>query len=131
MRLFFILFIVFYSASSFSAGFGFLDYASGFFNSIWLFFTVDVPNFILNIFLYILEYAILLKINSLIFFTEFAFSLSVSFLDSINLVDILNSSISQLDSDILQTLVDVRFFDGVQLIIEAFVARFILDMMGW
>jgi hypothetical protein len=132
MRIIFLLFIMFCSFDVFaSTGFSFVDSISQFFGAIWNFFTISIPNFITNAFVYILKYIILAKINSIIFFTDVSYSIAVSFLQSVNLTDILNTAFASLDSDLVQTLIDIRFFDGAQLIIEAFVARYILNMMGW
>lgn len=129
MRILFIVFILFFSSASFAGGF--TDSISSFFMSIWEYLTVDIPLFFQSLFVYILKYIVLAKIDSLIWFTEFAYSIAVSFIDNMNMTDVIQSSLGQLDSDIVQTLIDVRFFDCFQLIVEAFVARYILDFMKW
>jgi hypothetical protein len=132
MRIIFLLFIMFCSFDVFaSTGFSFVDSISQFFGAIWNFLTISIPNFITNAFIYILKYLILAELSSMIFFTDVAYSVAVSFLQAVNLTDVLNVAFSSLDSDLAQTLIDIRFFDGAQLIIEAFVARYILNMMGW
>jgi hypothetical protein len=132
MKIFLILIIILFSFDVHaSSAIPFVDSISNFFSSIWNFLVITLPNFIQNLFAYILKYIILSKISSLIFFTDIAYSVASTFLQNISLTDILNSTFSSLDSDLVQTLIDIRFFDSAQLIIEAFVARFILNMLGW
>jgi hypothetical protein len=129
MKILFILFVLLFSASSFAGGF--TDSVSSFFMSIWEYFTVDIPLFLKTFLIWLLEYIILAKINSMIFFSQVAYSIASTFIDNLSLVSVIQSSIGQLDSDIVQTLIDVRFFDAFTLIMEAFVARYILDFMKW
>jgi hypothetical protein len=130
MRYFIVVFLMFPSFVM-AGDFAFIDVIGSIWESIWIFISVDIPAFIERVTAYIIKFIVLLKFNMLIHSTEFAYSIAVEVLESLNMTQIVNQSIGRLDSDIVQTLADIRFFDAVQLIIEAFVTRFILDMMGW
>jgi hypothetical protein len=133
MRIILVLLFLFCSFDAFASTtpFTFIDSITEFFFAIWNFLTITLPAFVMNLFAYILKYILLSKLETLIFFTEFSYTIALSFLESVNLTEVLNTAFSSLDSDLAQTLIDIRFFDGAQLIIEAFVARYILNMMGW
>jgi len=126
-----ILFTVFFSSSVFAADFDFIAIIGSIFESIWIFISVDIPNFFNRLLAYIIKYTVLLKFNTLIHTTEFAYSIATDILQTLNLTQIINASIGRLDSDLVQTLINIRFFDAAQLIIEACLTRFILNMMGW
>jgi hypothetical protein len=129
MRILFIIFVLVFSSSSFAVGF--TDSVGGFFEAIWQYLILDIPDFIKNFMVWCLEYILLAKITTMIFMSQIAYTVAISFIENLTLVDVIESSIGQLDSDIVQTLIDVRFFDCFTLIVEAFVARYVLDMMKW
>lgn len=130
MRYFILLALVF-SPTVFAADFEFISTIGSIFESIWVFISVDIPAFFGRVFAYIIKYVVLLKFTTLIHTTEFAYSIAIEVMQSLNITQLINSSIGRLDSDIVQTLIDIRFFDSAQLVIEALLTRFILDMMGW
>jgi hypothetical protein len=129
MRILFIIFVLVFSSSSFAVGF--TDSVGGFFNSIWDYLTLDIPAFIKTFLVWCLQYILLAKVTAMLFMSQIAYTVASTFIDNLTLVDVIQSSIGQLDSDIVQTLIDVRFFDAFTLIMEAFVARYVLDMMKW
>jgi hypothetical protein len=129
MKILFIFFALFFSSSSFAAGF--TDSVGLFFAEFWEYLTLDIPEFIKVFLTWCLEYILLAKITTMIFMTQIAYTVAVTFIDNLTLVDVIQSSIGKLDSDIIQTLIDVKFFDCFTLITEAFVARYILNMMKW
>ncbi|WP_042149489.1 MULTISPECIES: hypothetical protein [unclassified Pseudoalteromonas] len=128
---YFIIFTLFFSSSVFAADFDFIATIGSIFESIWIFISEDIPYFFERLLAYIIKYTVLLKFNTLIHTTEFAYSIATDILQTLNLTQIINSSIGRLDSDLVQTLINIRFFDAAQLIIEACLTRFILNMMGW
>ena len=129
MRILFFVFVMLFSTSAFAGGF--IDSVSSFFSSTWEYLTLDIPLFMKNFLTWLLQYIILAKVTSMIFFSQLAYTVASTFIDNLSLVTVIQSSIGQLDSDIVQTLVDVRFFDAFTLIMEAFVTRYILDFMKW
>jgi len=129
MRILFIIFVLLFSSSSFAGGF--TDSVASFFGSMWEYLTIDIPLFLKNFLTWLLQYIILAKVTSMIFFSQFAYTIASTFIDNLSLVDVIQTSIGSLDSDIVQTLIDVRFFDAFTLIMEAFVTRYILDFMKW
>jgi hypothetical protein len=129
MRIIFIVFVLLFSSSSFAGGF--TDSISSFFMSIWEYLTLDIPVFIKTFLNWALQYILLAKLTSMLFMSQLAYTLASSFIENLSLVEVVQASIGSLDSDIVQTLIDVRFIDGFTLIMEAFVTRYILDMMKW
>jgi len=126
-----ILITLVFTPSVFAGDFDFIASVGSIFESIWTFISVDIPHFFERLLAYIIKYVVLLKFNTLIHTTEFAYSIATEVLNTLNITQVINSSIGRLDSDIAQTLIDVRFFDGAQLIIEACLTRYILNMVGW
>jgi len=126
-----ILLSVFFVPSAFAADFALFTAIGEIMESIWVFFTVDIPHFINRLFVYLVKFFVFLKFNALIASTEFAYSVAKLMLEQLTLSDVINNSIGNLNSDIVQTLIDVNFFSGAQLIIEAFVTRYVLDILGW
>jgi len=129
MRILFIIFVLLFSSSSFAGGF--TDSVASFFVSMWEYLTLDIPLFLKNFLTWLLQYIMLAKLTSMIFFSQLAYTVASTFIDNLSLVDVIQTSIGSLDSDIVQTLIDVRFFDAFTLIMEAFVTRYILDFMKW
>ena len=100
--------------------------ASNFIEDIWSFFDDDVPNFFKRALIYILEKITLFKISAQIEAMKLAWSVSKSVMESFQIGSKLASAASALPQDVKGALVDMRLFDGLNIIIQAFIARYVL-----
>ncbi|WP_064435452.1 DUF2523 family protein [Pseudoalteromonas neustonica] len=108
---------------------GFAQNAGDFFTDIWTFFDNDVPNFFQRALNYIIEKIVLFKINAQIESLKFAWSVAKSILDNFQVASKIASAASALPQDVKAALVDMRLFDGVNIIIQALVARYVLRFL--
>ena len=102
------------------------DVASNFIEDIWSFFDDDLPDFFKRALVYILEKITLFKISAQIEAMKLAWSVSKSVIESFQIGSKLASAASALPQDVKGALVDMRLFDGLNIIIQAFIARYIL-----
>jgi hypothetical protein len=127
IRFIFVLFVLLFSSSSF-AGVGITDFfgeVSAFFESIWYFITTTIPSVINSFFVWVYSYALYLYFSFLFAGIEFSHSVALTFLDMININEVVNTAAGALPSDMKQAAIDMRFFDALTLIVEAAITRFV------
>jgi hypothetical protein len=128
MKYLFLVFVLLFSSFSFASGtqsIGFFDGIFKFFYDLFYFFTDVVPSVITQFFVYLSTYVLYIKFVLLKASLEFAHSVALGFLDLADVTGVINSAISSLPSDLQQVAADIRFFDGLTLIVEAFITRFV------
>ena len=108
-----------------------LEYIAGSFNEIVFFFTTSVPDMISRMFVYGIEYAVLLKINTSLWFAQFAFGIAQQIMADLGLPALIVSSLSGLPADLQWVLGGLRFADSLNFILDALTARFVMNFMGW
>ena len=106
----------------------FFEIVLGYFNSFYDFIFSDIPAAIDRFFVWLLSYYVYLKLYSMYRFIVFYHDVALSLIDTLDLTNVVNSSISALPSDIRQTLIDCRVFDALSLLIEAFITRIVFSM---
>lgn len=107
---------------------GFFETSLGYFDSFWNFIFYDTPSMITRFFAWLETYIIYLKIYTLVSSLQFAHQVALNFIEQMNITSVVNVATAALPNDVRQTLIDVRFFDGLSLIIEAFITRLIFSM---
>ena len=129
--LLFLLMCVFMLFPSFACA-GMIDGISGFFSSLlgyvesfWAFLTVGIPTIIGDFFVWLSSYLLYLKFTFLLSGLEFAHSVSTTFLEMINISDAINVAIDALPQDFKQIAIDIRFFDALTLVIEAWITKMV------
>ena len=112
--------------SALSGAQGAATVASNFLSDFWDFFDNDVPNFFQRSLTYITEKIILFKINAQIEAMKLAWSISKNILESFQVGSKIASAATALPRDVQAAIVDMRLFDGLNVIIQAFVARYVM-----
>lgn len=103
--------------------------AGNFLSDFWDFFDNDVPNFFQRAVSYITEKIILFKINAQIEAMKLAWSISKNILESFQVGSKIASAATALPRDVQAAIVDMRLFDGLNVIIQAFVARYVMRFL--
>ena len=127
-RVLFLLFMLSLPGFGFAAGDGGTGFFSGvmdFFGGIWSFIWVTIPATINQFFVWLFTYALYLKFYFIKSSLEFSHAVALGFLDMVNISAVVNSAIDSLPSDLKQIALDIRFFDGLTIIIEAAITRFV------
>ncbi|MCJ8294288.1 MAG: hypothetical protein MJK15_07765 [Colwellia sp.] len=127
-RILFLLFMFSFPSFAFAAGEGGMSFFSGvmdFFAGIWDFIWVTIPATVNQFFVWLFTYMLYLKFYFLKASLEFAHAVALGFLDMVNISAVVNSAIDSLPSDLKQVALDIRFFDGLTIIVEAAITRFV------
>lgn len=131
MRILIFVVLAFFSFDLFAADqtgvTGFFDTATIFFMSIIEFFTVTVPNKISEFFVWLSSYLLYLKFKLMYSSLVFAHEVALSFIRMISINEVVNTAIANLPPDLRQAASDMRFFDALTLLIEAFITRLVYE----
>ena len=98
--------------------------------SFWNMATNSVPSMIERFFAWVLEWAVLIKAYLFYSSVQFAWGVSSVILEDIALGSQLNAAIGFLPQDLQAALIQLRLLDGVEIIIQALVARFAMDFIN-
>ena len=109
----------------------FFEWIANLGNDIWNLMTVDTPNMIHRMWAFIIEWYLLLQFYWLKELLEFSWLVAKAILQDLNVVSQIIALSNSLPPDLKQTLIDLRVFDAVALILDAIIARFILDAAGF
>jgi hypothetical protein len=122
-----ILFAPFASADSgiVSGITGFFSYVMEFFDNIKIFIFETIPNAMTNFFIWISSWYLKMKFMSIYYSLQFSHSVATTFMDMINITTFVNSAISALPQDMKQLAADVRFFDALTLVVEAWITKLV------
>ncbi|MDN3380980.1 MULTISPECIES: DUF2523 family protein [unclassified Pseudoalteromonas] len=97
-----------------------------FFTDVWTFLDEDLPNFFKRAVAYIIEKIMLMLITIQFESMKLAWSIAESILENFQIASKIASAASGLPQDIKAALVDLRFFDALNIIIQALVARYVM-----
>lgn len=97
-----------------------------FFTDIWTFLDDDVPNFFERALAFIIEKITLMRIAAELEAMKLAWSVSKAILENFQVASKIANAANALPQDVKAALVDMRFFDGLNIIIQALVARYVL-----
>ncbi|MGO2331044.1 MAG: DUF2523 family protein [Pseudoalteromonas nigrifaciens] len=101
------------------------DYVTDF----WSFFDDDVPSFFQRATSYVLEKLILMKINFELGSMKLAWTVAKSVMENFQVASKVASAANALPQDVKAALVDMRLFDGVNVIVQAYIARYVLRFL--
>ena len=104
---------------------GFFSALLGYVESFWEFLTVGIPTIIGDFFVWLSSYLLYLKFMFLLSGLEFAHSVATTFLNMINISEAINVAINSLPQDFKQIAIDIRFFDALTLVIEAWITKMV------
>lgn len=97
-----------------------------FFTDVWAFLDEDLPNFFKRALAYIIEKITLMLITIELESIKLAWSVAESILENFQIGSKLASAANGLPQDVKAALVDMRFFDALNIIIQALVARYVM-----
>ncbi len=100
-----------------------------FFTDIWSFFDDDVPSFIDRFWAYITVWGAKFYFEMKLESIKFAWFIAKEILQSFQVGSQIANLASALPNDIKAALIDCRFFDGLNIYLNALVTRFILRIV--
>lgn len=131
MRNLFILCLMLAPSLAMAAEPSFLDYVGDKLNGIHYTITEEVPGLFHRFTAWGIEFYTLCVITAKLEMLKFAYLVAKQITTDINLSGYLLSSISQLPSSVRWALEQLNFVNGLNLIINAYITRFVLNFMGW
>ena len=130
LLLFLFLFSSFAFAQDSSTATNFWDGFTTFFQEIQEFIFVYIPATIQRFVVYVASYALYLQYLMILSSLDLAFSVAQSFLNLVDLSGAISAATSGLPLDLQRAAYDFRFFECVTLVIEAYIARFVFDVVS-
>lgn len=88
-----------------------------------------IPEKTLSFFDWLVYYITYAKLWALKESLELSYKIALALFSDLNLTNILNDYISMLPNDVRQALLNLRFFEGVQLLIEASITRLVYSLL--
>lgn len=99
------------------------------FSEIYTFMFTDVPNVIQRFFAWLIIWLVKAKLYAQLEFMQFSWGIAKQIILDLNIMSEITSKISVLPADVRQALVSMRFFDGVNLLLNAYMTKFVMNLM--
>ncbi|MGE6185028.1 DUF2523 family protein [Aeromonas media] len=131
MRNILVLCLMLFPAIAMADDSSFLDYIGNRLNDIHYTVTEEVPGLFHRFTAWGIEFYTLCVITAKLEMLKFAYLVAKQITTDINLSGYLLTSISQLPPGVKWALEQLNFVNGLNLIINAYVTRFVLNFMGW
>jgi len=109
----------------------FLDYVGNRINDLHYTITQEIPSVFHRFVAWGIEYYTLAVITVKLQTIEFAYLVAKQIATDINISAYLVSSISQMPSGVRWALQELGFANGLNLLINAYITRFVMNIMGW
>ncbi len=109
----------------------FLDYVGQQLNDLHYAITEEVPGIFHRLVAWGIEFYTLAVITAKLQMIEFAYLVAKQIATDINISGYLLSSISQLPSGVRWALQQLEFANGLNLLINVYITRFVMNVMGW
>jgi hypothetical protein len=109
----------------------FLDYVGNRINDLHYTITQEIPSVFHRFVAWGIEYYSLAVITVKLQTIEFAYLVAKQIATDINISAYLVSSISQMPSGVRWALQELGFANGLNLLINAYITRFVMNIMGW
>lgn len=94
------------------------------------FFSVDIWTYFIAFFQQLVEWLIISKIKMKIFIVTLGWEIAGGVLGNLGLGELITSSFSSLDSQILSYMNFFRFIDAINILLQALITRFTLRITG-
>lgn len=108
---------------------GVAQMSGDFFTDFWKFFDTDIPNFIERAWAFVGVWAVKLYFELKLESIKLAWFIAKEIIESFQVGSQIASLANALPNDIKAALVDSRFFDGLNIYLNALVTRFILRII--
>jgi hypothetical protein len=93
----------------------------------WTFFFEDIPSIITDFFKYFMQIALEVRLFIMSHMLLASWAIAKELIESLQIMSTITSNLNILPQDVKQVLVDTRLFEGVNLIFQAYVTRFVMD----
>jgi hypothetical protein len=131
-KLIFILFMFlpcFAYAETYEGIGGFFQMIGDFFDNIWEFFFTDIPNLIQRALAYFIVWATKAKIYAMYEFMKFSWQVAEIIIQDLNIMSQITAQVSLLPPDVRQAFIDMRLFDGINLLLNAYMTKFVMNFI--
>lgn len=122
-------FPLFAFAETYTGDAGSAQMAGDFITDLWTFLESDIPSFIQRTYAYIIEKLTVIQIMLKIETLKLSWSIGGRILENYDIASKIASQADSLPQNVKAMLIDVRFFDGLNFILQAGVARFAMRFM--
>jgi len=106
---------------------GFFSEVAVFFSDVQWFIFDYIPQLVDRLHTYLVYYIIMLKLNMFKASVEFSFSIAQLILSDIGFAVLLEQLANALPVDVKAFCIQAKIFNGINLVIEAMIARFVMD----
>ena len=108
---------------------GFFQMIGDFFNGIWDFFFVDIPNLIQRALAYFIIWYTKASLYAQFEFMKYSWGVAEIIIQDLNIMSLITAQMTLLPLDVRQAFVDMRFFDGVNLLLNAYMTKFVMNFL--
>lgn len=108
---------------------GLAEAIGNFFTDIWNFLLADLPSFFNRAMQWFFLELSLFMINAEIESIKFAWSIAKSVMEGFQISSKITAASSALPPDVQAAVVDMRLFDAVNIIIQAYISRYVLRFL--
>jgi len=97
------------------------------FSGFWTFLFEDVPSIMTDMFRFLMEIALEVRLYIMSHFVKAAWLIAKEMLESLQIMSTITANMNLLPQDVRQAVVDTRLFEGFNLIVQAYVTRFVMN----
>lgn len=113
-------------ADTYEGATGFAQSFGDYLNDFWSFFNDDVPSFFDRMFIFFFEKLTLFWITTKLEMIKLSWLIAKGVIENFQIGSKLLAATSLLPNDVQAAFIDLRLFDAVNLLIQAYVTRFVL-----
>lgn len=99
------------------------------FSDMWEFFFDDVPSMLQRLTGWLIVWLVKAKIYAQLELMKYSWGVAKVIIADLNIMSQITSQISVLPQDVRQALVDMRLFDGLNLLFQAFMTKFVMRFL--
>ncbi len=100
------------------------------FGEMWTFFFDDVPSMLQRLTGWLIVWLVKAKIYAQLELIKYSWGVAKVIIQDLNIMSQITSQMSILPQDVKQALVDMRLFDGVNLLFQAYMTRFVMRFLN-
>lgn len=100
------------------------------FDEMWTYLFDDVPSLIERATAWFIVWSVKAKIYMQLELIKYSWGVAKVIIADLNIMSQITSQISVLPIDVRQAFIDMRLFDGINLLFQAFVTKFVMNFLG-
>lgn len=93
----------------------------------WTFFFEDIPSIITDLFKFLMVIALEVKLFIMTHMLLAAWAIAKEMIESFQIMSTITANMNLLPQDVRQVLVDTRLLEGFNLVVQAYVTRFVMN----